>query len=451
MNRSVAYIRNLISKGHDRTVNAKKNILASFLIKGGSIAVSLISVPLTINYVNPNQYGIWLTLSSLVSWFSFFDIGFGNGLRNRFAEAKAKGEDELARIYVSTTYAILALIGAFVLLLFLLINPFLDWSTILNTPADMAGELSLLALIVFGFFCFDFVLQLITIILSADQQPAKASFFNFLASLLSLIIVFILTKTTNGNLIYLGLSFVGTQLIVLLTASFWFFSRKYRIYAPSTKYVRFGYAKNLMSLGLKFFIIQIAFIIVFETTVIIIAQLYPQQVTPYNIAFKYFSVVPMAFGIIITPFWSAFTEAYVKKEYDWIRASIRNLMKIWFLLSLGVIVMLIFANKVYALWVGDTVKVPFLLSVILAIYIIVNAWCTIFSIFLNGVGKLRLQFYSAIVGALINIPLALFLGRQIGSAGVVLSTTILGVIAAIWSSMQYYKIINNTATGIWNK
>jgi len=445
------FFKKHINSGHTRTVKARKNILASFFIKGGSIAVSLVSVPITIKYVNPDQYGIWLTLSSLVSWFSFFDIGFGNGLRNRFAEAKAKGEDELARIYVSTTYAVLALIGSFVFIVFLCTNPFLNWSTILNAPKGMAGELGLLALIVFGFFCFDFVLQLINVILNADQEPAKASFFNFLASLLSLIIIFILTKTTKGNLIYLGISFIGTQLLVLLAASFWFFTRKYKAYAPSIKYVKFGYARDLMSLGLKFFMIQIAFIIVYETTIIIIAQLHPEQVTPYNIAFKYFSVVPMVFGIIITPFWSAFTEAYVKKDYTWIRSSVKNLIRLWVLVVLGVAIMLFFANKVYLLWVGESIRVPFMLSLVLAIYIIINTWCTIFSIFLNGVGKLRLQFYSSILGALVNIPLAIYLGKQYGSAGVVMSTAILGFIAAIWSSVQYHKIINNTARGIWNK
>lgn len=113
--------------------------------------------------------------------------------------------------------------------------------------------------------------------------------------------------------------------------------------------------------------------------------------------------------------------------------------------------MLIFADKVYALWVGPDIKVPFSLSLTIVCYIIINAWCTIFSVFLNGVGKLRLQFYSGLVGALINIPLALFLGKQMGSAGVILSTAILGIISAVWSPIQYNKIMNKTARGIWNK
>ncbi len=60
----IAFINGFINKGHHRSVRAKKNIVASFFIKGISIAISLVVVPLTINYVNPSRYGIWLTLSS---------------------------------------------------------------------------------------------------------------------------------------------------------------------------------------------------------------------------------------------------------------------------------------------------------------------------------------------------------------------------------------------------
>src|SRR5665647_1530201 len=158
----VAFLGSKIAGGTTRSKKAKRNIFFSILIQGISIAISLVLVPLTIHYVNPTQYGIWLTLSSIIAWFSFFDIGFGNGLRNKFAEALAKGEEELARIYVSTTYAILCIIIGIVLILFLCINPFINWAKILNTTQEMAGELSILAGIVFIFFCLRFIFQLVT-------------------------------------------------------------------------------------------------------------------------------------------------------------------------------------------------------------------------------------------------------------------------------------------------
>ena len=422
------------------------------MLKGFSIAISIFLVPITIHYVNPTRYGIWLTLSSIVGWFYFFDIGLGNGLRNKFAEAIASGKTELARTYVSTTYAILTVIIAIVLFIFFCINPFLNWAKILNTPADMASELSILALIVFSFFCLEFVLQLVTIILTANQQPAKASLFGFLGNLISLCIIFLLTKTTSGNLIYLGTIFSITPVLVLVASSLWFYTHSYKQFAPSIKFVKFHFARDLMGLGIKFFVIQIAAIILYQTSNIIIAHLFgPEQVTPYNIAYKYFGVITMTFSIIMLPLWSAFTEAWTKKDITWIKNTVNKLILIWGLIAISVIIMFVFSTFIYRLWVGKEIKVPVSVSAVMAAYVVINGWCGIFSQFLNGVGKIKLQLYVGIVGALINIPIAIMLGKHLGIYGVILSTVILGTINAVWSPIQYMKIINNKATGIWNK
>lgn len=448
----LTFFKNFLNKGHSRSIKAKKNIAASFLIRGCSIITSLMLVPTTIHYVKPTQYGIWLTLSSIIGWFSFFDIGLGNGLRNKFAEAVAKGETEKARIYVSTTYAILTCIIAVALLVFFCINPFLNWSKILNTPADMAHELSILAMIIFSFFAMQFVLQLISTVLQGAQQPAKAALFGFLGNLFSLIVIFTLTKTTSGNLIYLGLTIGFAPVFVLGISSLWFYNRSFRQYAPSIKYVDFKYARNLVGLGAKFFILQVAGIAVYETSNLIISQLFgPAEVTPYNIAYKYFGIIAMIFGITMTPFWSAFTEAWVKKDFGWIKTTMRKLNMLWAGLLVVTLFMLAFSGFFFKLWVGKDVVVPIGVSIVLAAYFMINARNMIYMYFLNGIGKIKLQLYFSTLGMILNVPLAIYLGRKIGVHGVILSTLILNSISLIWTVMQYNKIINNKATGIWNQ
>jgi len=316
----------------------------------------------------------------------------------------------------------------------------------------MSAELSTLALLVFVFFCLQFVLQLVTTIITANQQPAKASFFNFLGSLFSLIIIFILTKTTSGSLIYLGLSLGATPVLVLAASSLWFYTHEYKIYAPSMKFVRFSYAKDLMSLGLKFFIIQIASIIFYETSNLIIARIFgAEHVTSYNIAYKYFSIIPMVMSILMTPFWSAFTEAWVNKDIQWIRNTVKRLQTLWVVLSIITLLMLACSAFVYKLWVGNKIIVPLTLSASIASYVIINSWNVIYSQFVNGVGKIKLQLYLALGGSMINIPLAIFLAKNFGIYGVVLSTTIISIVTAVISPVQYNKIINNRAEGIWAK
>jgi len=446
------YIINFFIKGHPRSLKAKKNIVASFLIKGFSIAISLVLVPLTINYINSSRYGIWLTLSSIVGWLSFFDIGFGFGLRNKFAEALAENKEELAKIYVSTTYAILSIIIGVVLVAFFIVNPFLNWTKILNTTPELAGELSILALIVFVFFCLRFIFQLLSTVLAANQEPAKGSFIELMGSMASLLLIFILTKTTSGSLIYLGAILSFTPVFVLIVSSFWFYRNDYKKFAPSFKFIKFKYAKDLMSLGLKFFIIQIAALVLFNTDNIIIIQLFGSKfVTTYNVSFKLFSIVVMVFNIIATPLWSAFTEAYTKNDLDWIKGTIKTLEKIWLFLILFTILLLLVSPFLFKLWLGDKVQVPFVLSVAMSSYVIVSIWQTIHVFFLNGIGKVKLQLYLVLFSSLINIPMAIFLGRKFGLVGITITSTILFAIMGIVFSIQTRKILNNTATKIWNE
>lgn len=451
---NLSLLQGFFSKGHKRTLQAKKNILASFVIKGLSIAIGLILVPLTIHYLNPTKYGIWITLSSIIGWFGFFDIGLGHGLRNRFAEALATGKYELAKTYVSTTYAILALIIGCVLCLFYLINPFLNWGKVLNVSDELAlnSELSILALVVFTFFCLRFVFKLITTILMADQRPAMASLFDLLGKIIVLAIIFVLTKTTDGSLLYLGIVMSSAPVFVLFISSIWFYSGKYGAYKPSLKFVDFSKANDLLKLGGKFFIIQIAAVLLYQTNNIIISHLFgPAEVTPYNVAFKYFSILTMGFSIILSPFWSAFTEAWAKNEINWIQRMMRKLFQTWGLILLTGIVMTFISQWVYQAWVGKEIAITLTMSALVAIWVILNAWNGIFGQFLNGIGKIKLQLYMGIGAAIVNVPLAIFLGSKIGIEGVLLANIIVTVFGALIYPIQYKKLINDIATGIWNK
>ena len=96
--------------GEERSVKIKKNITALVFLKGISVIIAFLLVPMTLHYLNSVQYGIWLTLSSIVAWMVYFDFGLGNGLRNKLAEALAQSDFELAKSYVSTAYFLITFI-----------------------------------------------------------------------------------------------------------------------------------------------------------------------------------------------------------------------------------------------------------------------------------------------------------------------------------------------------
>ena len=444
------------TKGHSRSIKAKKNIAALVIIKGISILTSFILVPLTINYLSPVKYGIWLTMFGIVGWFGLLDIGLGNGLRNKFAESVAAGDKRSARIYLSTSYFLLGLIMLTACVVFLIVNQFLDWPSILNVSSDKTLELGKVAAIIFGFFCMQLVVKLISSVLLADQKAAFAAALNTISSLLSLLTVFILTKASvgPGSLVNMALAVGLINVLVPLVASLWFFATFYKDYRPSFKFVNFKYTKGLMNVGAMFFLFQSTALIVVATDNIIISQLFgPADVTPYNIALKYFTPVLIVFNILSTPLWSAYTEAYAHKDMDWIRRITGKMIKVWFLLFLAVIPMLFFAELAYELWVGKEIKIPFILTVFMAVYVMLSSWNQIFGNFINGIGKLRLAFYLTIVTAIINIPLCILLAKytSLGVAGIIAASSLSLIPDIIFLPIQYYKIVKNKAHGIWNK
>ncbi|MCK4664916.1 MAG: oligosaccharide flippase family protein [Bacteroidales bacterium] len=440
--------------GNERTKKVKKNITLSFIIKGIDIIIGILLVPLILGYLDQTRYGIWLTLSSFVMWFVFFDVGLGHGLRNKLSEALAVENINLAKKYISTAYTIITIISITFLTFFLIVNTFLDWSLLLNTEEVSPKELKLLAIIIFGFFSFRFIFKLINSILYAKQKPAFVNMITTLAKLIQLLIIYILLHTTKGSLLYLGITFSVTPVLVLILFSFIFFSISFKDLSPKIKYVDFGLFKDLFSLGGKFFIIQIAAVVLYSTDNMIITHLFsPTEVTPYQIAHRYFGMIMIVMAIVVTPFWSAITEAYKKGELGWIKRSIKKLVQIWSIIFCVLLIMLLFSGKVYQLWIGDRVAIPFALSAAWALFVAILSLNTIFVHFINGTGKVKLQMSLAIIAALLNIPLSILLAKyfHMGVVGVISATIITQVIGIFFVIIQYHKIIQGDLHGIWGK
>lgn len=438
-----------LNKGGNRASLVKKNILATFFIKGLSILVSLLYVPLTLNYLNPTRYGIWLTLTSIVAWMSIFDVGLGNGLRNKLAEALALNDKVKAKKYVSTTYAMLSIIVALILIFFIIANHWINWSIALNTTAAYGVELKNLALIVVVLFGARFVLGNISTVFLADQRPAIGSIFEVIGNAIGLFIIWILTITNKTSLITFGFAAMLTPVIVLLGASIFYYNNKYAYLRPSWSSIDLSHAKDLMGLGLKFFIIQIAVLVIFQTSNILIAQFFsPAEVTPYNITFKYYGVLTMIWGILIMPLWSAFTHAFSVNDFDWINRTMSKLNRLFIIVILLIIIMSFSANFIINLWTNGKVIVDQKMIWIFAIYTFVSLWSNLYALFLNSISQTKIQIITSLIGSAINIPLAFIFvkGIKMGSEGVVLAMCISLSFFAISGPIQTYKIMREKSS-----
>lgn len=445
-------IGKLLLSGDQRTVKIKKNILASALLKGIDIFIYLLLVPLTLGYLNAYEYGIWLTLNSILLWINSFDIGLGNGLRNKLAIAVAKNDLQLGRIYVSTTFFTLLILMLCLFGIFYICCSFTDWYAVLNVDVGSVPHLDDVVLFSFACFCLNFVFMFVGNVYLALQLPAVTNLLNVAGRGLSLLFIWILTKTTSGSLLYVAVAYSISPVLVYMLAYPVTFFRMYTRLAPSVKFVRFRYLKDLMGIGIQFFFLQIAGIVLFTSSNIIISKILgPENVTPYNIAYRYFGVIPLIFSILITPMWSAVTEAYMCGDMEWIRRSMNKIRRLLFYTAVVIAGMILGANIVYRLWVGDGVEISWKLSLWMGVYMYVLVWSLSYSNFLNGIGKLRIQVVNTLAVAVVFFPLAVFLTNKGGVVYMVFAMIITNLSGAVLNTIQFRKVISGSDKGVWSK
>ena len=428
------------------------NILFSGFLKIVGLLTSLVIVPITINYLNNEVYGIWMTITSILYWITTFDIGLGNGMRNYLAEALATNDTKLGKKYISTTMLLLSLIALSmaIVLLYPLIT--INFNSFFNSNAIAGNELRMAVVIAVGFTLMNFVLKNIGMIFVAMQKYAINDLLSISGNVIALILIYILTKVTTGNLVLVVLAYTMTSCVAFLLAAiplFW----KHPELKPSLRFFDKSLGKKIVGKGFGFFVIQISScLVIFGAANFFITQSCgPAAVTTYNIAYKFFNLLVIAYTIILAPMWNAYTDAYVKGDMQWIKATFNKALKFWVLSICGGLGMLLICNLFYKLWIGNMVNVPLSVSASTLIYVCFFNLNNCATYLINGLNKIFVQIIISLAVTTLYIITVLAFGRKLGVEGIVLSMAASYAVMSVVHLYQCRKLINGKADGIWNK
>lgn len=445
-------IHKKIFNGDRRTLLIKKNIIWSFLIKGWSGAVLFLLVPYTIDCLGEYKNGVWLTVSSVLVWIEQMDIGLGNGLRNKIAACMAKKDYNEASSAIASTYCMLLMMILPISLLLLCLIGFTDIHQLLNVDPNVVDDLRRILIVVTALLSCTFVMKLIGNVYMGLQLPAVNNTFVTLSQTLILAGTVWACKYASGSLMTIAIINTAAPLLIYTVAYPITFYWKYPRIAPKRSNINLAMARELMTVGVKFFVLQMAGMVLFMSSNVIISKFFsPELVTPYNIAYRYFTIVLLLFGIISTPFWSATTDAYERNDIAWIRKSNKTLDRIMIGIFGVIILMILSADAVYNVWIGKGVNIPFSLTLSMSVYIFTLIVSLRYSCILNGLGKLRLQLIMTTIAAVSFIPLsAAAISIYDNIVSLVFVMCIVNMPGLIINRIQYNKLINNTARGIWN-
>ena len=108
-----------------------------------------------------------------------------------------------------------------IILFFIFISAsfFVPWEKVFNVSVAFSHELKLLLPIVFGLFCSQLALRLITTIYVADQKNSFQDLIHCIINVVSLLVIWIMSKFFSGSLLVFGIVYSIIPVVVLTVIS----------------------------------------------------------------------------------------------------------------------------------------------------------------------------------------------------------------------------------------
>ena len=419
------------------------DIIRNYFFKISNIALSFLLVRLTIKYLGSSIYGLWVTIASIVSWMASGDLGIGNGLRNQLATAYGEGDNEKEKDIKCT--GVISL-GKIAVVLFFVICVV---SEILIRTQIITSQIRIPLIISGGFFAVNLFLGLSESISYSHQKSWYVTAFSALSVFVNTLIVYLLYifEVPSNLILYSiisGLCVTIPKIILIILID------KKIVPILKLNYKKHNnlkYRNNIFNVGLAFFGLQICSIILYSTDNVIINYLYDgDAVTKYSVITKIYDTGQNLFSIVLISLWSAVTYHSAKNDIQWIKNEARKVLFFWIFYVLGVIIISLLLNPIVSLWLGnESYHYEASLIILFCFYGITTSFSAIFVNIVNGFGKIKLQLFLAILGAIVNIPLSIVLAKvcHFGILGVKLATFCSVVIGAIVIPLQVVHILKN--------
>ena len=408
-----------------------------------SMILSYISIPLFFKFLGKQDYGLWMTIFSVVSWIYTFDLGIGNGLRNKLSESLSKKDYKNAKEYITTGYIILSIVAFFMLFLGFVLIQSVKITEFLNIDFYKESYIKIIFFCVFSITIINFIIFLYKTFYLSIHNSFVGEMSVFVFQVVFILILYLLNYFNCVNLFSIAIIYPGINLIIGIFATINFF-KKYSELKPSLKFFKKEKIKEINGLGIIFFIIQISMLIILTTDNILITKyIGTEEVSTYNIVSKLFQIFLVLESLITTPMWTLFIDAWIKKDKKWIKKAIKNLNLLFLFLILGIIITIYILPYIIKIWIGEDLNYPKYLILLWGIFVLNRVYGGIYMTFINATGKLKFQMYIYILGAIFNIPLTIYFIKylNLGSSGAILATNICILPLTILMPIQAYYIL----------
>jgi O-antigen/teichoic acid export membrane protein len=414
---------------------AKLAISTSLSSRVVTTAVSFVVLPISIRYLGNEGYGLMTTITAVVGWLQFTNMGIGLGLQNALTDEVAKGNKQAQKELVSTAFFSLCAIGLVLFVVGLIIFPHVRWDRVFPPISSrFTAEIPWTVLVVFVGFVSTVILGFVNPIYAARQELHIGSLQAMITGLLTLLGTFTAVHFRWG-LLGLTICTIGVTAVMQWSFALWtLYGRGLKELHPTISGLNRNAAARIYKNGINFLLLQICNIAFFQIDAFLIAHFITvDQVTPYSVAQKVFLQTAGIFAIVTGSLWAAYGNAKAKGDYAWIRRTHSQMRKVFFLFFGGLALFMIVAgHKLFQLWVGSAAAPSTLLIAGVALYFIAREWTALHAMLLNGLNIVRPQVWNLLLTAIITLTLDIYLVTRLGPLGLAIGGFVAFVIAGAW-------------------
>lgn len=387
----------IFKKKSNRSNVFLQNSFYNFIYVGIKLIIGLMLVPLILEFLGKERFGIWQTILSGITFISVLNFGYPNSLRNLITQKTINSSKKEIGGIIGITYLKIfkisvALFFIIIPIVYFFINP--DFLFLKGTTPSKEIITSLLIFI--SFTLLNNTLGLSDSIAYGFQKSSLTSFFQVIYFSFCYLLIYFIGNKTDLNLIHMSIIFGGSLSFSYIISGLY---QLKKLKIPINFKVNDDLKKETKKLSTPFFIAHLLSLMFLSIDNFIISSvLGAEETASYSIISKIFFTLIMVFSILLIHFWNSVTDAFEKKEFKWIFKTIKVLYIISiFVFFVGLIVSF-FQEELINLWLGDNnLNLKSISFYLFSIYTLLHCINAIFVNLQNGIGNLRLQIITNII------------------------------------------------------
>jgi O-antigen/teichoic acid export membrane protein len=405
-------------------------------------------VTILARYLNPESYGVWVSITSVAAIMMFGDFGITNALRNKLSILIADKDDtaNIQREYFFTSFYYFLAFAIALSIVFVFFAKNFPIGNLYNTQNEILKKqgVDIFIYIQVTFF-MSIPFGMANGLFFSYNESKYVAFFNIINSFITLGALLLLSMVFKANIVILAKIYFALNLLVNIFSLFFFiYKRKwYTNFSINVQY-SFDKIKELLNTGIMFLGIQISTSFINNFPTVFLASVVDLKIAAsFNITQKLYTMVMTVYQSIFNPIWSRLSLLAAQQNWNEFKALNHKIIYITFGVLVAFTIFFSFtAELIYRLVTGSLYEVSLPIVILLGISTTLYAMFEASSLLQNSLGKLKLRLISQL---LVAATLSSIFSSAFNSFGV---NSIPVVLSVIWLTLfvllkyQGNKLIN---------